>query len=301
MNREIDQFKTDINLTEFAATIGYQIDRRESSRNSLVLRRNADHDKVIVSKGTGGHWTYFSVRNERDNGTIIDFIQFRLHISLGEVRKLLRPWISRIVTPSEKDLFFHHIEPSTKDKNAVMEAYAAAISITVNDYLLFRGILQSTLQDTRFSGCIQQDKRGNTLFPHFDQEEFTGHEIKNFGFTGFTRYGTKAIWRSQNDLQDNRLVIVEAALDALSYHQIQPDQCTRYISIAGQITPYQLNVIAEAISLMPTGSSIILAFDNDESGDLFSERFKNLVPDYTYIRHAPSSGKDWNDLLFDHY
>ena len=34
---ELERFKTAINLTEYAASEGYQLDRRESSRNSLVM------------------------------------------------------------------------------------------------------------------------------------------------------------------------------------------------------------------------------------------------------------------------
>ena len=44
-NDELDQFKTRINLAEYAASQGYQLDRRESSRNSAVMRRESDNDK----------------------------------------------------------------------------------------------------------------------------------------------------------------------------------------------------------------------------------------------------------------
>jgi hypothetical protein len=35
-------------------------------------------DKVIVRLNPDGHWTYFSVRDDRDNGTVIDFVFHRM-------------------------------------------------------------------------------------------------------------------------------------------------------------------------------------------------------------------------------
>jgi hypothetical protein len=77
MDHEIDRFKSEINLIEYASDKGYQIDRAESSRNSVVMRSPATDDKIIVGRGPNGHWKYFSVRDSSDNGTIIDFAQKR--------------------------------------------------------------------------------------------------------------------------------------------------------------------------------------------------------------------------------
>jgi hypothetical protein len=92
---ELHQFKSDINLVQFAIDrYGYQRDRRESSRASHVLRRAATNDKIVVRRAPDGHWTYFSVRDDRDHGTIIDFVQARgRHDSLGHVREELRQWL----------------------------------------------------------------------------------------------------------------------------------------------------------------------------------------------------------------
>jgi hypothetical protein len=60
---ELDRFKTEINLSHFAASRGYTLDKRESSRNSAVMR-HADGDKIIIAR-EGQHWIYFSVRKPR--------------------------------------------------------------------------------------------------------------------------------------------------------------------------------------------------------------------------------------------
>ena len=49
---ELDAFKRDIDLRQFAESLGYQIDRRESWRGSAVLRCAAD--KIVVKRNGNG-------------------------------------------------------------------------------------------------------------------------------------------------------------------------------------------------------------------------------------------------------
>ncbi len=90
--KQLERFKTEINLVEYATSIGYEYLQQESSANSAVLRHNSG-DKVLVATDTDGQGIYFSLNNDGDNGTIIDFVQHRRNFSLGELRKELRPWL----------------------------------------------------------------------------------------------------------------------------------------------------------------------------------------------------------------
>src|SRR5713101_4904697 len=82
---ELESFKRDIDIRQLAASLGYAIDKRDSWRGSTVMRRGAD--KIVVKRNRNNHYVYFSVRDDRDNGTIIDFVQGRQKLSLGAVRK----------------------------------------------------------------------------------------------------------------------------------------------------------------------------------------------------------------------
>lgn len=55
--------------------------------------RGVAGDKVIVKRDADQHDVYFSLRDERDDGSIIDFAMRRKGLNLGQVRKELRPWI----------------------------------------------------------------------------------------------------------------------------------------------------------------------------------------------------------------
>ena len=91
--RELERFKTEINLVAYATSQGYQYLKRESSRSSAVLRHNSG-DKIIVATDTENRGIYFSVGDDSDNGTIIDFVQNRSNLNLGGVRKELRSWLA---------------------------------------------------------------------------------------------------------------------------------------------------------------------------------------------------------------
>ena len=176
---ELDAFKREIDLRQFAVSLGYEIDGRESWRGSTVLRRGAD--KIVVKRNGNGNYVFFSVREDEDNGTIIDFVE-RRNLSLGAVRKVLRAWIGRPAIPMQ----FPALEPTNSDRMRVECAYRGMADVSRYPYLeQDRCVPAVVLWSPRFVGRVRMDSRGNTVFPHFDAAGLCGYEIKNRGFTGF--------------------------------------------------------------------------------------------------------------------
>ena len=99
----------------------YQLDGKASGRGSSVMRHPISDDKGIIKRGMDGHYIYFSVRDDRDNGTIIDFVQYRQRVSLGAVRKELRPWIGMPPVPVPA---FPALAKTEKDRLRVEAVYA---------------------------------------------------------------------------------------------------------------------------------------------------------------------------------
>ena len=56
---ELDAFKREIDMRQFAVSLGYEMDRRESWRGSTVLR--SGDDKIVVKRNGNGHHVFFSV------------------------------------------------------------------------------------------------------------------------------------------------------------------------------------------------------------------------------------------------
>lgn len=301
---ELERFKTEINLVEYAEVMGYEIDPKESSRASTVMRNGGD--KIIVATGQDGHGVYFSVRNDADNGSIIDFVQRRKNLNLGQVRKELRPWIGgggqrRQVERKPPEMRPQKPEPSSKDRQRVMAAWMGMRATEGHHPYLedVRKIATTTLADKRFAGHVRMDARGNAVFPHYDLDGLSGYELKNEGFTGFSKGGTKALWRSANLSYAPRVVFVESAIDAMSHAQLTGDTETAYVSTGGSMSDSQRELVRQVIERSAArGAEIVIATDADEAGQKLAQELAQLAPKGLNLRQEePQGAKDWNDML----
>jgi hypothetical protein len=295
---ELERFKREINLGEYAASLGYQVDHQKSSRASLAMPHPGTGDKIIIARsGADQHWTYFSVRDDRDNGTILDFVANRQPaMNLGKIRQELRRWLGMERPPSVGE-FVRTLPERVRDRGSVEREWAEAKVVANVRYLNSRGIRPGTLASPRFVGTFRMDARGNVLFPHADSEGICGFEAKNSGWTAFATGGKKILWRSNADPNDHQLVLTESAIDALSYHQINPNSLSRYASIAGAMGPRQLAAIAEEIHRLEPEIKLVAAFDADPQGEKYSEAIRGIAQGRVVERAIPSIGKDWNDVL----
>lgn len=301
MNRddELFRFKREINLVEYAEVSGYEIDKKQSSKASKVMRRG--EDKIIVSTDKDGTGIYFSVRDDSDNGSIIDFIQKREKKNLGEVRKELRPWIGvstgrpvkarkPVQQRPEKPIAIDGSEAKTNAAWMRLKPYKG-------DYLTKeRAIAYKTLEGVN----LRQDERGNVCFPHYGENSvITGWEVKNKDFTGFSAGGKKqiGIYKASKDakLETGRLVIVESGIDALSFKELHARPTDMIVSVGGEMSPEQMERISKAIKTAP---EVIIATDKDAGGEKIAKRLLELRSDCE--RLLPQN-KDWNaDLQEKH-
>jgi len=287
-NGELDRFKVNISLIDYAASVGYEVDIIASSRNSIVMKNASD--KVIIKTAQNGHGIYFNVHNEADNGSIIDFIQHRTNKNLGQVRKELRAFDSGSVTithalPAKP-------KPVEYDRSKSQSAYARATDIACdNKYLTSRRI---TTFDHRFSNVRCFDSDGSILFPHSDSEGFSGYERKGEGFTGFSSGGEKTMYATTNIDTADTVVITETGIDAMSHALLFDSECA-YVSIGGAMSEQQLSYVAARLNSL--NAEIIIATDNDKDGDKIAEQLSNAITS-NQLRVKPSHGhKDWNDQL----
>jgi hypothetical protein len=297
---KLDAFKTDINLVEYAASCGYELLRHESSRNSAAMKSGAG-DKIIVSRNGRGYWVYFSVHDDGDNGTIVDFVLHRVaRGNLGKVKQELGPWLSGSIDhPSRRHLPRLELEPSTKDRQRVLASLAKMHAATDHAYLAARGLDRAILSDVRFRGQIFVDDRRNAVFPHHDEHGVCGYEVKNRGFTGFAPGGEKGIWGSNSQEGDDALVLAESAIDAMSYFAVKRREGV-YISTAGAWNPKTPSLIMATLDGLPHDAEVVLAFDNDDQGRKYVEQARALLAgrlNPIAVDLPPSPDKDWNDHL----
>ena len=68
MDEELERFKR-LKLHEYAASLGYKLDARETSKRETVMRK--DGDKISIRMDADGHYVFYSFRDEGDHGTIL--------------------------------------------------------------------------------------------------------------------------------------------------------------------------------------------------------------------------------------
>jgi hypothetical protein len=298
---ELERFKTEINLVEYAFNSGYEIDKNKSSQNCIVLKDNAG-DKILVGVDQAErHYFYYSVKDDRDCGSIIDFVQKRKNLNLGEVRLELRPWINSSYSPTSTPTIepIPKPEPASKDRHKILAQFESFRAIAHHPYLKERGISQQITSDPRFEGTIYTDSRGNVIFPHRDRDGVCGYEIRNQDFKGFSSGGSKGLWVSQSFKDDRQLVICESPIDCLSYHQLFPNDSTRYFATGGTISELQKDLLKTAFEkLHAKGGEIIIATDRDEAGNKLALELVKIAPEGSQIsRSVPEHQKDWNEAL----
>jgi hypothetical protein len=297
-DKEIELFKRMIDLRQVVEDFGFLLDEKKSSPNSHFYVR--DRQKIVLSRQPNGHWTFFSVGEDRA-GSVIDFVQMQTGKNIGHARKYLRTFLSNSVPALEISFPIAQVvsfsSPAAKTKIESVEKFQA------HSYLLdHRRISFSTLFDPRFDEQICRDKRNNVVFPHRNSAgEIVGGEVKNKFFTGFMRGGRRAIWRSNNFSIAETVVVCESAIDCLSYCQIfaddDPDRQRAYISTGGTLSNLQKEMLGQEFS-RECRKKIIIATDGDLAGEQLAVSLMSLVPvSVSCYRHAPGLAKDWNEHL----
>jgi len=294
IDAEMEKFKREINLAEFARTRGYRKEKG-SSKNSLILK-GLDGDRVVVATNSlDNHGVYFNVHDQKDSGSVIDFVRRRTGMNLPQIRKELRSWLG-IWRKEEYARPF----PSTSDQQKIMRD-VAGMSREPNAFLMKdRKISAKILADPRFVNQVLTDSSGHAIFPHY-HNGLTGYEVMNLDSTGFSPGGGRGLWYSHGlGGKSKRITICESGIDCLSHAQMHQNHVSEYLSIAGALSDSQksdLGVIARMASKHEI--EIIVAVDNDPSGENLAEELKGIFQKEAIetIREIPEHGKDWNENL----
>jgi hypothetical protein len=291
---ELEVFKREIDLVELAQNFGYQLVKAESSQHCKVMQ--SVRDKLVIATDTkDGHGIYFRVGHDQDSGSVIDFVQGRLGGNLGQTRKWLRSYLG---TPRCFPANGLTRPAATTSPNAReltnLHAQWTAMPPYVGPYLRGRGIHDDVVQ----AFGVRQDVRGNACMSHVTPDgEISGWEVKNQGFTGFVAGGVKGlglVWPKGKDVQ--RVIVVEAAIDAMSYAQLRGQFADMYVSTAGSLGHAQCDQLAILITRHRL-AELVLGTDADNGGDAMAARLFQIAPAAQKVTRDRPPAKDWNEVL----
>jgi hypothetical protein len=286
-----------------------------------VLESNLGDKIIIVNPNSSSNQGYFNPNDDRDKGTLINFVGNRLgdifpqDLSLSReqnINRVLHQWLN---LPYRERLASTKIMGLSRHGELVEEStFSPAVLKPLKDmdYLKFRGIQEETVKSTLFAGKILQCQIGhfsNIAFPYQEKigDNYVGAEVRNHQFKRHLRGSLRSssVWVSNVPREVKRLIICESAIDCLSYFQLKGTMGDVYISIGGSITNGQLLTIFNMVKQIPLDATfrVVIAVDHDKMGKEYTKKILAAIPDA--IVDYPE-GKDYNEelknalLLFKH-
>ncbi|KAA9325080.1 hypothetical protein F0P96_20500 [Hymenobacter busanensis] len=302
---ELDRFKRDIDLVDYAQRQGYTI--KKESRRGDWHHLVKDDEHVIVTR-KGDHQVYLNTGDDRDAGSIIDFAKTRggdgHGLNLGQVRQQLREYLDGAPAPARQYATQYATPPDTSRLSSlpaddpeqarqaeeerrtrlISEVLGVKKELTDRSYLHGRGITDETLDNPAFQGRIftaQQNEHKNTAFPLYNEHGLASVEQKNEHYKSLLPLPKNGIWVSHptegKDTPVERVVVSESAIDSLSHFQLkhgQDPKNTLYIATSGTPTEAQVALIQRVIDKQQP-REVVLANDRDAGGRQFNINYLN--------------------------
>lgn len=293
------QIKDSVELPELLAHYGYALKKGENLNKGKWHVFEGD-DTLVVFKGRGNDWMYFNSQDDRDKGSVIDWMKNR--VSSGRIVGIQQA-AGRNLWQSVNDQFRAYLnlpeaqrprldltplaptEPGARFQSIYTQN---CTPLTDTSYLQGRGITKETLVNPQFAGRILNQyhtvqREGmpaktytNTAFPAYHEGRVVGLELKGEGYKGQAPDGefARSLWLSKQPEGGRRattLVVSESGVDTLSYAQLHPQERAIYASTAGILTQ---NKIFEMKRIMASEGllNVKSAFDNDTQGHHFDTR-----------------------------
>jgi hypothetical protein len=298
---ELDRFKRDIDLVDYAQRQGYTI--KKESRRGDWHHLVKDDEHVIVTR-KGDHQVYLNTGDDRDAGSIIDFAKTRggdgHGLNLGQVRQQLRDYLDGAPAPARvyatppdaarlSSLPVGDPEQARQTEEErrtrlISEVLGVKKELTDRSYLHARGITDETLDSPAFQGRIftaKQNEHRNIAFPLYNEHGLASVEQKNEHYKSLLPLPKNGIWVSHptdgKDTPVERVVVSESAIDSLSHFQLrhgQDPKNTLYIATSGTPTEAQIALIQRVIDKQAP-QEVVLANDRDAGGRQFNINYLN--------------------------
>ena len=282
-NDELERFKTDINLAEFAQSFNYVIDKKKSSKNNVVLGNGSD--KIVVSLDQDNHYTYFNPHDQK-GGSIIDFIQNETKQNLGQVRKVCRAYLNEDVTPVQK----FEVYKSNHDTAKIGRIWHMIKSHDMSN-LTFRDIDFSKYNNAN----IQYDSSDDTLYFKLQSVEgICGIEARKEDGKRIIESSKKGIFVDGDLATAERVVVFESAIDMYSYRELNYGiHGDYYVCTQGSIGDVAIESIS-SINAYNSDLKWVSCTDNDGGGNKIDEAILDITQQLTLKK---SEYKDYNEEL----
>ena len=290
-----------LDIADFAERF-YGFKKTEKSTKNSPSLKNEKGEHIVIKYHSNGNCTFFSPENDK-KGDLFNFVQWQRNCDFKEAKNSIEKFLG---IASEKKTGIP-VSSAPKAKEFDENSLTKLKPVEEHKYLQDRGIPAEIIKHQRFCGTILTDEWNNAVFPHLKDGKIVGFTKKNYKFSGFSEGGEKLLWKSNQFEGDNRLVVAESAIDALSLatlengNQKTKDRFyhTRFISIDGGMSANAEEALKKEVQAMPEQAVIVAAFDNDEQGKKYLAKLAEICKECgrKLEENLPKVRKDWNEVL----
>ncbi|MBK5342657.1 AAA family ATPase [Pseudomonas sp. TH49] len=324
--REVAAMKRDVDLTDYAAHLGMEYDKKASYKGHAVFRHASG--KYDIYQAADDNWVW----HDRHSGKSGDIFKLYQEVSGGtfiqakdDIRAFQGGVLPSLGKSAEEQARIDRAREESRQRKERERLETIATS-TENHYRTFgfmsrrdsylsqeRGISSEVLAETRW----RTSRHGSAVFPHIDANaKFCGYEYRGAQvingerreYKGFTTETEKGVYLANPKCANpTEIRFSEGGVDTLSTYQLaSPEERQRILFIGttgepGPNTEAAIIALAERYKIQ----RFSLAYDRDQGGDsLTVKRHARLVSQFAGVqiedvreRIGLQLGEDPNEAL----
>jgi hypothetical protein len=312
ISSDLERVKREVNLIQHAVSMGYKVNEHKSSKLWMVMDKS--EDKILIKNGVNnnGHWTYKSLVDDSERGTIVDFMLKR-GFSYKDIRSLSSLHLDDSVIKKQASL-----SPDLSDlsvQHSLAQEYFSDIKEKLSDnYLTARGIDNETYAHYLGSNLKVGSKAVFGLYQGLDSNGCGTmcstisylFSLDGSGNPESKKYFQKGLSRGLSVLKDpnvavSKIVVTESPIDALSHKQMNKEpSSTMYLSTCGNISKSIEQELSNVLKgVKSNNQEVVFAFDNDKGGSKLLVSVQGIAKEQGIksVSIAPTKSKDWNQQL----
>lgn len=281
----ISRYKSDIDLVSFLGSIGFTVDKERTTKKWPVMEDATSNRKLIIGKNaSNGQFYYWNPNDSNDKGTIIELLAQHKQLDLSrkegwnELHRECGNMIGNVYFTQHDHITAQPTRPQSRQE--ALTQYFKLDELKNTDFLnLDRRLTNETIYAPEFRNKIfnksyidktYQTAGKNTVFPIENQGGVIGIINRNTVWNQIQGSKDNGVWASNvlPGVPVKEMVISEAPIDSLSYHQLNPPKQEGdrlYIATAGTLSAGQPLTIQSLIN-QANPERLILANDNDFQG-----------------------------------
>jgi len=297
--KSFEDFRNEISIIELATANGYHHEVKKGSRTPVFYNPQTNDRIIIMNPHHPGNQGYWNPEDDTDKGSLINFVKRRLGTTFPQnntrsenanVNAVLYNYLKLPDPVKQQNRQLVNPERLQNiEAHKFLSDYYKITPLYKKDFFRERNISFDTLEKSEFTGRIfnvqYQDPQNpglvytNVAFPYHlaHDTRIVGLEIRNANYKAHAEGSDRSngIWYSNMPGKLDRMVLVESALDALSYRELRRPDNALFVSYGGNLTLDQIQTIKELKYKGNTDANFeyVLANDNDKKGAYYDLMF----------------------------